>query len=91
MIYVHQLFIINICLEINSKFSNVSKLSAFIDLLHGLPAWIYCSRTCNVYVRLIGPMAILIKNRCNFDLEIFVFFFKKLIVGTKLCLSLLYD
>lgn len=73
---------VGISMQINSTFSNILKLIAFIDCFtvcqHG-----NCSWTCNVYGRLIGPKAILIKYKCVGDFEIF-FIKKKISLYTQI-------
>lgn len=73
---------VGINMQMNSTFSDILKLIAFIDCFtvcqHG-----NCSWTCNVYGRLIGLKAILIKYKCNSDLEIF-FIKKKISLYTQI-------
>lgn len=80
---------VGINMQMNSTFSDILKLIAFIDCFtvcqHG-----NCSWTCNVYGRLIGLKAILIKYKCNSDLEIF-FIKKKSHCTHKFFLPLFYD
>lgn len=88
---------VGISMQMNSTFSDILKLIAFIDCFtvcqHG-----NCSWTCNVYGRLIGLKAILIKYKCNYnsDLEIFCthkFFlplFYDTVVHFSLFLSIIY-
>lgn len=80
---------VGINMQMNSTFSDILKLIAFIDCFT-VCQHRNCSWTCNVYGRLIGLKAILIKYKCNSDLEIF-FIKKKSHCTHKFFLPLFYD